>query len=173
MRQLVNTMFINCQIVSLVVKGKFGKNIGKSQNIMKLIPGDITQESWEKAIQFHGTFHGLKITNCVIFFLQFILDSPAKRICTFNDVSVWRMHKFSSVLLDYNLRILRIFTVEFSVKEANQICQTVKKTVTAYFIMKWKVNVTVTSIKFVFIDCWFLGSWRGLNFLTMKHYINS
>ena len=27
-------------------------------------PGDITKELWEKAIQFHGTFHGLKITNC-------------------------------------------------------------------------------------------------------------
>ena len=26
-------------------------------------PGDITKEFWEKAIQFHGTFHGLKITN--------------------------------------------------------------------------------------------------------------
>ena len=24
---------------------------------------DITKEFWEKAIQFHGTFHGLKITN--------------------------------------------------------------------------------------------------------------
>ena len=27
-------------------------------------PGDITKEFWEKAIQFRGTFHGLKITNC-------------------------------------------------------------------------------------------------------------
>ena len=26
-------------------------------------PGDITKEFWEKAIQFHETFHGLKITN--------------------------------------------------------------------------------------------------------------
>ena len=26
-------------------------------------PGDITKEFWYKAIQFHGTFHGLKITN--------------------------------------------------------------------------------------------------------------
>ena len=26
-------------------------------------PGDITKESWEKAIQFQGTFHGLNITN--------------------------------------------------------------------------------------------------------------
>ena len=26
-------------------------------------PGDLTKEFWEKAIQFHGTFHGLKITN--------------------------------------------------------------------------------------------------------------
>ena len=25
--------------------------------------GDITKEFWEKAIQFHETFHGLKITN--------------------------------------------------------------------------------------------------------------
>ena len=28
-------------------------------------PGDITKEFWGKAIQFHGTFHGLKITNCI------------------------------------------------------------------------------------------------------------
>ena len=27
-------------------------------------PGDITKEFWENAIQFYGTFHGLKITNC-------------------------------------------------------------------------------------------------------------
>ena len=26
-------------------------------------PGDITKEFWEKAIPFHKTFHGLKITN--------------------------------------------------------------------------------------------------------------
>ena len=26
-------------------------------------PGDLTKEFWEKAIQFHETFHGLKITN--------------------------------------------------------------------------------------------------------------
>ena len=26
-------------------------------------PGDIAKEFWEKAIQFHGTFRGLKITN--------------------------------------------------------------------------------------------------------------
>ena len=26
-------------------------------------PGDITKEFWKKAIQFQGTFHGLKITN--------------------------------------------------------------------------------------------------------------
>ena len=34
-------------------------------------PGDITKEFWEKALQFHGTFHGLKITNwvcCKIYF---------------------------------------------------------------------------------------------------------
>ena len=29
-------------------------------------PGDKTKEFWEKAIQFHGTFHGLKITNCIV-----------------------------------------------------------------------------------------------------------
>ena len=28
-------------------------------------PGDITKEFWEKAIHFHGIFHGLKITNCI------------------------------------------------------------------------------------------------------------
>ena len=27
-------------------------------------PGDITKEFWENAIQFHMSFHGLKITNC-------------------------------------------------------------------------------------------------------------
>ena len=27
-------------------------------------PGDITKEFWEKAVEFHGTFHGLKIANC-------------------------------------------------------------------------------------------------------------
>ena len=27
-------------------------------------PGYITKELWEKVIQFHGSFHGLKITNC-------------------------------------------------------------------------------------------------------------
>ena len=29
-------------------------------------PGNITKYFQEKAIQFHGTFHGLKITNCVV-----------------------------------------------------------------------------------------------------------
>ena len=28
-------------------------------------PGDITEKCYEKAIHFHGTFHGLKITNCL------------------------------------------------------------------------------------------------------------
>ena len=27
-------------------------------------PGDITKEFGEKTFYFHGTFHGLKITNC-------------------------------------------------------------------------------------------------------------
>ena len=26
-------------------------------------PSDVTEEFWEQTIQFHGTFHGLKITN--------------------------------------------------------------------------------------------------------------
>ena len=30
-------------------------------------PGDVKKEFQEKAIQFHGIFHGLKITNCSIF----------------------------------------------------------------------------------------------------------
>ena len=39
-----------------------------SRSVSRLIrwynkPGGITKEFWEKAIQFHGTFHGLKITN--------------------------------------------------------------------------------------------------------------
>ena len=29
-------------------------------------PGDITKKFWEKAIQFQGAFHGLKITNRII-----------------------------------------------------------------------------------------------------------
>ena len=28
--------------------------------------GDITKKFWEKAIQFYGTFHEMKITNCVL-----------------------------------------------------------------------------------------------------------
>ena len=40
-----------------------------SRSLLRLIrwynkPGDVRKEFWEKAIQFHGTFHGLKITNC-------------------------------------------------------------------------------------------------------------
>ena len=40
-----------------------------SRPVLRLIrwyntPGDITKEISEKAIYFHGTFHGLKITNC-------------------------------------------------------------------------------------------------------------
>ena len=31
-------------------------------------PGDITKEFWGKAIQFHGTFYGLKITNWTCIF---------------------------------------------------------------------------------------------------------
>ena len=27
-------------------------------------PGDLAKKFWEEAIQFHGTCHGLKITNC-------------------------------------------------------------------------------------------------------------
>ena len=29
-------------------------------------PRDATKEFQQKAIQFHGTFHGLKIRNCII-----------------------------------------------------------------------------------------------------------
>ena len=53
----------------------FGKTIGfdvkaslATRPVSRLIrwilqTGDITKKFWEKAIQFHGTFHGLKITN--------------------------------------------------------------------------------------------------------------
>ena len=34
--------------------------------------GDITKEFWEKAIQFHATFHGLKITDWQVIFKYFI-----------------------------------------------------------------------------------------------------
>ena len=43
-------------------------------------PDDITKEFWEEAIQFHGTFDGLKITNYVhgraalIYFVRYIHD---------------------------------------------------------------------------------------------------
>ena len=41
-----------------------------SRTVSRLIkwdnkPGDTAKEFWEKAIQFHGTFHGLKITNWI------------------------------------------------------------------------------------------------------------
>ena len=47
-----------------------------SRTVLRLIgwynkPGDITKEFWEKAIQFHGTFHELKITNCANFLQNF------------------------------------------------------------------------------------------------------
>ena len=59
-------------------------------------PGDTTKEFWEKAIQFHGTFHGLKITNWIwafnggVHFICFRLDisfleklGPKNRNCQF------------------------------------------------------------------------------------------
>ena len=33
-------------------------------------PGDITKAFWEKAIQFHGLLHGLKITNYTLWFFK-------------------------------------------------------------------------------------------------------
>ena len=41
--------------------------------------GDITKEFWQKAIRFHGTVRGLKITNCsVSLFLSFSLSGKVK-----------------------------------------------------------------------------------------------
>ena len=61
----------------------------ESRPVLRLIrwynkPGDILKEFWEEAIQFHRTFHGLKITNstyrifastttpCPVSFLNFV-----------------------------------------------------------------------------------------------------
>ena len=54
------------ETIGIDVKASFA-----SRPVSRLIrwynnPGDITKLFWEKAIQFHGTFHGLKITNCYI-----------------------------------------------------------------------------------------------------------
>ena len=41
-----------------------GKALFARPPVLRLIkPGDITSKFQEKVIQFHGTFHGLKITN--------------------------------------------------------------------------------------------------------------
>ena len=55
-------------------------------------PGNITKEFWEKVIQFHGTFHRLKITN---FFAS-----------SFPNERYYMLHKFYRFLALNNLHIL-------------------------------------------------------------------
>ena len=43
-------------------------------------PGDITKEFWQKAVQFHGTFHGLKITSWH-FALRALCDKHFEESC--------------------------------------------------------------------------------------------
>ena len=46
-------------------------------------PGNITKEFWEKAIQFHGTFHGLKNTN-------WFVDFDDSKICEMCDGQLYQ-----------------------------------------------------------------------------------
>ena len=42
-------------------------------------PGDITKEFWQKVIQFHGTFHGLKITSWIGILIKLFLSQIKER----------------------------------------------------------------------------------------------
>ena len=67
---------LSWNLVTRLMQNFFEERIGfdintsfSSRLVSRLIrwykkPGDITKEFWEKAIQFYGTFRGLKITNC-------------------------------------------------------------------------------------------------------------
>ena len=55
-------------------------------------PGDITKELQEKTTQFHGTFHGLKISNCVS--LKVILEEKTKGFQFFCKVHFSWVSKF-------------------------------------------------------------------------------
>ena len=67
-----------------------------SRSVSRLIswynkPGDIIKELWEKVIQFHGTFHGLKITNC--------------------NVSLWNQYKY----IVFNIFTYRILIISYKI----------------------------------------------------------
>ena len=62
-KETLSIQFVTFKTVGFDVKTSFA-----SRPSLRLIrwynkPGDITKEFWEKAIQLHGTFHELKITN--------------------------------------------------------------------------------------------------------------
>ena len=67
-----NLQFVTFKPLSYCFQETKGFNVKvsfASRSVLRLIrwcnkPGDITKEFWEKVIQLHGTFHGLKITNC-------------------------------------------------------------------------------------------------------------
>ena len=48
-------------------------------------PGDITKDFWGEAIQFHGTFHRLKITNRIACKKNWVLPDLNVKICCNND----------------------------------------------------------------------------------------
>ena len=48
-------------------------------------PGDITKDFWGEAIQFHGTFHRLKITNRIACKKNWVLPDLNVKVCCNND----------------------------------------------------------------------------------------
>ena len=74
-------------------------------------PGDITKEFWEKAIQFHGTFHGLKIKNCKeekIFFHQQYKKLLTARKMLMNKILLFTRKQLLHLLLKSNLKPKKI-----------------------------------------------------------------
>ena len=57
------------EIIGFDVKASFSSHPVSRLTRWYNKPGDITSELLEKTIQFHGTFHGLKIINCVVIFI--------------------------------------------------------------------------------------------------------
>ena len=53
------------EIIGIDAKASFASRPVSRLNRRYNKPGYITNEFWEKAIQFHGTFYGFKITNCL------------------------------------------------------------------------------------------------------------
>ena len=54
-------------------------------------PGDITKEFWWKAIQFYGTFHGLKITNWISLRLEKTGKFGVKFSKALRTFQIWNM----------------------------------------------------------------------------------